>query len=112
MMRSLLRSMAWWVIDRWSDPAVDRAWAWSVIDRYPDNAEDRLHAWRILRDRLPIEDEIATALRRAFLQAGVALEQFAPDAALGGKRYEVLHHAAIALGNPLRTVADIKELLQ
>ena len=71
----------------------------------------RAFAWWILATVKPTPDEIDAAMQKAFVQAGVALDT-PTESDLGVKRYEVLHHAAIALGNPLRTVADIKELLK
>ena len=89
-----------------------RRLAWTVITRWPNVIEDRQHAWEILVTCLPQDDEIDAAIRGAFQDAGVGLDTFAPEMDLGTKRFEVLHHAAIRLGNPIRTVADLKGLLQ
>ena len=83
-----------------------------TIDRYPDVAQDRAQAWRLLADRKPLEDEIDLALRGAYSDAGVCVDDFQPDYLLGPKLHEVLIHGAKRLGNPLLTLADVKELLK
>lgn len=88
-----------------------RSLAWVVLHRWPD-VEDRREAWHILATCHPADDEIDAALRAAFADCGVNIGSYATDLDLDGKRYEVLHHAAQRLGNPLRTVADLKRLLR
>lgn len=68
-------------------------------------------AWYVLATVHPPADEIDQALRAAFADSGLNVETYALDLDLGTKKYEVLHHAANRLGNPLRTVADLKRLL-
>jgi hypothetical protein len=69
-------------------------------------------AWWVLAHVRASEDELDAAIRAAFNDCGVNVDLYALDLDLGTKKYEVLHHAANRLGNPLRTVADIKGLLQ
>lgn len=69
-------------------------------------------AWFILRTVHPQPDEIDAALRGAFQDAGLAADNYAVDFDPGPKRLEVLHYAAERLGNPLRTVRDIRRLLE
>ena len=110
--RSLLRRLAWWLLSRYPD-ASDRAQAWRIVDQFPSAVEDRAQAWRLLRERLPVENDIDTALRAAFAECGLATDAYLPefDLAASGKLHEVLYHASAKLGNPLATVADAKRLL-
>ena len=71
-------------------------------------------AWWILRTVQPAEDEVDAAMRTAFAACGLSVEAYAPefDLAHSGKLHEVLYHASVALGDPLVTVADVKDLLR
>ena len=74
----------------------------------------RSWAWWILANIQAQPDEIDLAIRGGFADCGLNVahydDQF--DVRASGKFHEVLVHAARRLGNPLRTVADVKELLQ
>lgn len=72
----------------------------------------RAIAWWLLRSLPPAEDEIDAALRGAMADIGLDPASYAPELDLGTKRYQVLDAAAKRLGNPLRTVADIRALLR
>ncbi len=60
----------------------------------------------------PTPDEIDGAIRHAYRQAGVALEDYAPDHDLGSKFHEVLIHACRRLGYRTSTTQDVRELLE
>lgn len=72
----------------------------------------RTVAWWVLRHVRPTEDDIDRALREAFMDAGVSLDHFTHDYDPGAKRLEILHHAAVRLGNPLYTIEDLRRLLR
>lgn len=72
----------------------------------------RSTAWLILATVKPSDDETDKALRAAFADCGLNQADYAHDLDLGPKRFEVLVHAANRLGNPLRTVADLKNVLR
>jgi hypothetical protein len=71
-------------------------------------------AWWVLGNVKPSEDDVDAALRRAFLRAGLNQDIYQQDFDLrsSGKLHEVLLHASDDLGNPLRTVSDVKALLR
>ncbi len=72
----------------------------------------RSTAWLVLASVKPSEDETDKALRAAFADCGLNSADYALDLDLGPKKFEVLVHAANRLGNPLRTVADLKNVLR
>jgi hypothetical protein len=81
----------------------------------------RLAAWvglRLIAWATPPEasaavvvDPVETAVRSAFGQCGLPMEQFGPrfDLSRTGKLYEVLHYSGLTLGvdHELRTVGDV-----
>lgn len=71
-------------------------------------------AWWILGNVKPSENDIDAAIRAAFAHCGLNHDAYAPefDVRQTGKFHEILIHAGDALGNPLRTVADLKALLR
>ena len=84
-----------------------------IIDSFPVAALADLGDLALLRGVCRAwRDAIDAALRAAFSDCGVNVSSYTLDLDLDGKRYEVLHHAAKRLGNPLRTVADLKRLLR
>lgn len=89
-----------------------RAWVFRLAVRYAPLV--RAWAWWTLANVAPPEDEVDAALRRAFLRAGLNQALYQPDFDLrgSGKLHEVLLHASDDLGNPLRTVEDVKALLR
>lgn len=72
----------------------------------------RTTAWLVLSTVKPSDDETDRALRAAFADCGLNSSDYALDMDLGPKKFEVLFHAANRLGNPLRTVADLKNVLR
>jgi hypothetical protein len=70
-------------------------------------------AWWMLGNIKPAENEVDAAMRHAFASAGLNVDLYSPefDISTSGKFHEVLFHASQELGNPLRTVNDLKELL-
>lgn len=71
-------------------------------------------AWYVLAHVHPSLDEVDLALMEAFSDCGLPVAEFRHDFDLlhSGKLHEVLHHASRRLGNPLVTVADVRELLK
>lgn len=72
----------------------------------------RVLAWWVLGNVTPADDEIDAALRAAYADAGVSLDNFYPEYVLGAKLHEVLLHGSRHLGNPLTTLNDVRELLR
>lgn len=72
----------------------------------------RSFAWWILRTVKPGEKEIDAAIRAAFLDCGLPLDDYDPTFAPGPKLYELLIHANRRLGHPFSTVADLRDLLE
>lgn len=70
-------------------------------------------AWYVLAHVHPSLDEIDLALMQAFYDCGLPIASYRQDFDLlhSGKLHEVLLHASRRLGNPLVTVADVRELL-
>ena len=96
LLRTWIVTVASWMLTHWGTPVRVRA-----------------QAWDILRTVHPEADEIDAALLAAFADCGLPREAYDHDFDLlhSGKLHEVLVHASARLGNPLVTVADVRELL-
>lgn len=69
-------------------------------------------AW-MLANIHPTPTEIDAALVAAFRECGLPVDRYsgAFDIAAAGKLHDVLHHATHRLGQPVRTVDDLRRLL-
>lgn len=74
----------------------------------------RALAFFVLATYKPDEEEIDAAVRYGFKEAGLNASLYSEDFDLlhSGKFHEVLIHSSRAIGNPLTTVADLKDLLR
>lgn len=71
----------------------------------------RACAWWILGNVKPQENEVDKALRVAFAEIGLNIDNYAPETILGNKALALVFHASEKLGNPIITLQDVKELL-
>jgi hypothetical protein len=70
-------------------------------------------AWWVLRVVRPQDDEIDIALRKTWGAVGLPVASYSEDYVLPpGKFTDVLILTARDLGNPLRTVGQLKDLLR
>lgn len=74
----------------------------------------RYWAFQVLKRVKPEPTDIDLAIKEAFAHCGLPLDSYSPEFDLlhSGKFHEVLHHAALKIGNPLITVEDLYRLLK
>ncbi len=67
----------------------------------------------LLENVKPSQDDIDLAIKQAFSEVGLPLEDYSLEFDLlhSGKLSNVLIHSSNILGNPLITVGDLKKLL-